>query len=728
MVIIASLAGLAGCGRFGFSPTGDPDSGGDDDASPGSITAGKYFVCAVRSGAVWCWGDDHNGQLGNNATAPEPRPVQVVGITDALSVAAGETHACALRSDGSVWCWGNSSDGQLGTAKTADQLVPIAVGGLGVATAIAAGGDHTCARLADATAWCWGQNADGELGTESQVTPVPQQALTDVVQIRGRQSRTPARCAATAAYGAGATTPAASLGDGTRAARAQCRSRCRTCMRRRSSSPATTPVRLDSGRYRCWGDNHDGTLGDGTFQDRSRPVPASSLDRITALGTGSAHVCAVRDGNVVCWGDDDMGELGDQKRDNSSTPVMALSDGHVVALAGGDDLSCALRDDGSVACWGLGSSGQLGNGTIAGWLPQRVPLTAPTAVASGAYHSCAITGQAHDVYCWGYDSEGELGDGGGPPHANPIFANVTNAVQLALGVDHSCALLGDGTVWCWGEDDDGALGNGMFGDDSSPVQVTGLANVSAISAGERFTCAATAGGAFCWGFDDDGELGDGGGASKASPQLVPGVSPLVPTMVAAGGAHACVAASTGAFCWGAGDNGQLGNAAKPTISTAVAVVGAGSGATWTPSQLTAGGQHTCAVDTTGKLRCWGNNGSGQIGNGSSLDRSNPTVLASLGTTVTDVVAGEASTCAQTTSGPRCWGNNFYGQLGDGTTTGHRTPTAVKSLVAAALTAPGKDHSCALSNGEVECWGDNSFGQLGRGTFSIAMTPVEVAFP
>jgi alpha-tubulin suppressor-like RCC1 family protein len=283
-------------------------------------------------------------------------------------------------------------------------------------------------------------------------------------------------------------------------------------------------------------------------------------------------------------------------------------------------------------------------------------------------------------------------------------------------------------VSCWGESGDGELGNGKFGNDSPPVPVMGLANVTAIAAGDSFTCAAAPSGAYCWGYDIAGELGDGGGASHAVPQLVPGVAPLVPTMIAAGSIHACAAAATGAFCWGAGGSGQLGNAAKPTMSTAVAVTGAGSGATWTPSRLAAGGDHTCAVDTTGKVRCWGENGTGAIGDGTSTDRSSPTQLASLGATVVDVVAGDASTCAQTTNGPRCWGYNFYGQLGDGTTTDHKTPTAVASLVTAAQPATGTSHSCALSSGEVDCWGDNSLGQLGNGTFSVAMTPVEVAFP
>jgi alpha-tubulin suppressor-like RCC1 family protein len=649
-----------------------------------------------------------------------------MGIADATTVAAGDNHACALRHDGNVWCWGHNAEGQLGNTNTNDQLVPSQVGGLGTATAIAAGGDHTCARLVDATAWCWGQNADGELGAPGPDTALPQHALDDAVQIGAGRAHTCALRGDGSVWCWGANTNG-QLGDTTLTPRPK---------------PMAVPglhatsifiggdyaCALDAGHYRCWGANGDGQLGNGTFDDLSSPAPASAFDAITSLGAGSAHVCGVRGGNVICWGDGDMGELGSGNRDNLAIPFPALSDGHVIAVAGGDDFSCALRDDNSVACWGLGSSGQLGDGTLASWQPQHVALTAPTAVATGTYHSCAITGAAHDVYCWGNDGDGQLGDGGGPPHADPLFTKISNAVQLALGDAHSCALLGDDTVRCWGEGKDGELGNGMFTDDSPPVKVTGLANISAIAAGDHFTCAATPGGAFCWGFDGEGELGDGGGASRASPQLVPNVSPLVPTLVAAGSSHACVAGASTTLCWGAGDSGQLGNGTKPAISGAVTVTNPAP--MWTPSRLAAGGDHTCAVDTTGQLRCWGNNDSGEIGDGSSTTRPNPMAIAMtpVTATVTDAVAGDDITCAETTAGPRCWGSNFFGQLGDGTAADRRKPVAVKALATAARPATGTAHACALSTGEVYCWGDNSLGQLGIGTFSVAMKPVEVAFP
>jgi alpha-tubulin suppressor-like RCC1 family protein len=148
-------------------------------------------------------------------------------------------------------------------------------------------------------------------------------------------------------------------------------------------------------------------------------------------------------------------------------------------------------------------------------------------------------------------------------------------------------------------------------------------------------------GAFCWGYDGSGELGDsdgtGGGMSQSLPKQVPGVAS--PTMIAAGARHACAAAASGAKCWGCGGSGQLGGGATPDFSGPVAVTGAGP--MWMPSRLAAGGDHTCAVDTAGRLRCWGSNSNGEIGDGTFQERATPAVINALGTTTVDVTLAEA---------------------------------------------------------------------------------------
>ncbi|HEY0989667.1 MAG TPA: hypothetical protein VGD80_21515, partial [Kofleriaceae bacterium] len=235
--LVAGLA-LAGC-RFGFeSLTGDAGGGGDavggDDAGPDAsppapraIAVGEDFACTVRDGAVWCWGDDHHGQLGDGDRTPRPYPVRVQGIADAVSVVAGESHACALRAAGGVMCWGENESRQVGSTDPADHLVPFSVPRLGVATAIAAGDHHTCARLTDATAWCWGNNDDDQLGFTGPGTEAPQRVLEDVTAI--------------------------ATGEG------------HTCALR------------GSGEVWCWGLNDSGQLGDPTHVSRPTPKPIAGL-------------------------------------------------------------------------------------------------------------------------------------------------------------------------------------------------------------------------------------------------------------------------------------------------------------------------------------------------------------------------------------------------------------------------------------------------------------------
>jgi alpha-tubulin suppressor-like RCC1 family protein len=751
MALAIGTSALAGCGHIGVNavddagvgdggPPGDdggPSDGpgdgipdGDVPISVTSIAAGDAFVCAVRGGAVWCWGDNSVGQLGDSNTAPRATPGRVTSIDNAKSVVAGESHACALRSDGQVWCWGDNGSGQLGVDPdvVSSAVVPTQVTGLGAgAIAIAAGAEHTCAVLADATAWCWGANGEGQLAVGGDDNPRPQRVLDDVAEIAAGGEHTCARRKADDSVWCWGSNSDGQLGDGTKTTRATPMA-VPGLRATRIALGGDVSCALIDGHYRCWGGGDAGRLGDSGEDDRPVPAPPSLLDRVTAISAGGDHSCAVNDGNVVCWGDGEVGQLGDGGR-GSLPPVAALSDHSAALVAAGTEISCAVRTDGKVVCWGRGSSGQLGNGKMTPWLPQRValPESPVVAVAAGAFHSCAIAGTTHSVYCWGNDDNGELGRvvGGGPPQATPAaVTGVHQAVQLALGIQHSCARLEDKTLRCWGDGDDGELGNNAT-DDDGPVQVSGIVDSTWIASGEAFSCTTTGAGPNCWGTNEHGELGvaPGKGSSLPGPVDTPLSAPL---LLAAGDSHACAASADGVWCWGAGDGGQLGNGARPPTSVPVAVTGAGT--TWSPKLLTAGGDHTCAVDTTGSVWCWGRNESGQLGDGTFGLRSSPRQVTMLGTPALDLAAAGGNTCARTNLGPRCWGDNLYGQLGDGTTASRAAPTAVQGLAAGALPVPGDGHACALSNGEVYCWGDNAFGQLGLGTFSVELSPVDVVFP
>jgi hypothetical protein len=196
--------------------------------------------------------------------------------------------------------------------------------------------------------------------------------------------------------------------------------------------------------------------------------------------------------------------------------------------------------------------------------------------------------------------------------------------------------------------------------------------------------------------------------------------------MAAGNTHTCGVTTTyQVFCWGYNDEGQLGNG--PTLTVAVnpvKVVGL-----LQYLQVGVGAYHTCAVTTTKKAYCWGNNGNGQIGDGTTNRRFTPRAVAG-GLSFDRVSASFYHTCGETSSDQAyCWGYNGYGQLGDGTTSQRLTPTRVQGGLLFKQVDAGTYHTCGVASGsQAYCWGLNGWGQLGNGTYnSPYLTPYPVQF-
>ena len=268
------------------------------------------------------------------------------------------------------------------------------------------------------------------------------------------------------------------------------------------------------------------------------------------------------------------------------------------------------------------------------------------------------------------------------------------------------------------------------GQQAYTIVVNGVTlQVTQISGGSAHTCAVTtAGGAKCWGDNSYGQLGDGTTTNRTTPVAVSGLSSGV-AAVTAGGNSTCAIATSGAVqCWGHNADGKLGDGTTTNRKTPVAVSGLSSGV----ATIAMGAYHTCAVTTSGSAKCWGDNYFGQLGDGTATDRYTPVAVSGLSTGVATIsVSGDGGlhTCAVTTSGTAlCWGYNNWGQLGDGTTTNRKTPVVVSGLSSGVATiSPGSAHTCALSTaGAAQCWGVNNFGQLGDGTITYRTTPVGVS--
>jgi alpha-tubulin suppressor-like RCC1 family protein len=222
---------------------------------------------------------------------------------------------------------------------------------------------------------------------------------------------------------------------------------------------------------------------------------------------------------------------------------------------------------------------------------------------------------------------------------------------------------------------------------------------------------------------------EAGGADDAASPAIPDVGAGtfgVAIAVAAGNQHTCAVTHAGAvLCWGADGNGQLGNGS--TLGSAVPVPV--SGLVGPASAVAAGADHTCALVTLlggSTVQCWGRNEHGEVGDGTTVDRPAPVTVAGLPIGVTSIAAGGAHTCALTSAGAVwCWGAGADGQLGNGSTADATTPVMVSSLSGATAIAAGGAHSCAVVSSAVQCWGDDANGQLGVGSTNGSATPVAV---
>ena len=345
----------------------------------------------------------------------------------------------------------------------------------------------------------------------------------------------------------------------------------------------------------------------------------------------------------------------------------------------------------------------------------------------GGFHTCAF--QKSHLYCWGYNYYYQLGFKTRVNHTQetlptnvPFDASENSHIkQLALGYHHSCVLLYDGTLNCWGSNSAGQVGISTIIKKSlsTPIVVNSQSYVTQIATGRSHSCAVLHDKYLkCWGFNYKGQLGDGTTFESSDPVTVNVGTNRHVTQIALGDSHTCALLDDGSLmCWGLNDSGQLGDGTRidrfhPTRVDVASV-----------TQVAVGGFHTCAILDDHTLKCWGHNHNGQVGDGTSNQQgtSTPTTInVGSGRYVTKVALGGSHTCAILDDGSlKCWGDNKYGQLGDGTNQGKSKPGDTvdvgidRKVIQIAL---GKYHSCAvLDNESLICWGWNYYGQLGDGT-------------
>ena len=631
------------------------------------------------------------------------------------SLSAGDSHTCGVAVFGDAYCWGEGSNGQLGHGSTKDEPRPIPVVGRIKFKSVSVGSIHTCGVTTSEEVYCWGAGSSGRLGNDSeerQISPV----LVETQQLVGGRL-----FFASVAIGA-----------------------IHTC-----------GVTTGNQAY-CWGAGFYGGLGNGSSGRQKTPVPVSGGHAFIAVSAGTRHTCGITsDGEAYCWGEGEFGQLGTGREgadyiEDEPVPVS----GNLVfeSISAGDWTTCAVTTDRKAYCWGRNNSGQVGNGSETG--DQTTPNLVLgghsfESVSTSGSHTCGVTIQGEN-YCWGFGQSGGLGRGSNTANqATPVqVLGGRTFEQLTAGGSHTCGITADGAAYCWGSGTSGQLGNDRIRDANLPVPVSPSLTFTSVDAGARHTCAITTQGpAYCWGAGADGRLGNGSfSGNQAKPVLVLGGHSFA--LVSSGSNHTC-GVTVGDFfrvdyCWGLGDNGQLGLNSKENQSIPAPVSGGG-----VTRLVSAGGSHTCAIslDITSGIfnldaaRCWGRGNLGQLGTGFQTSPAAPTPVSG-GHSFRSLSAGGSHTCGITIQGPTyCWGLDFDGQLGDGSTGFSLSPRRVLNYNFMSVSAGGST-TCGIilplnvllpdlqfMGGQAFCWGDGSNGKLGDGIgfFSYQQTtPVAVS--
>ena len=758
-----------------------------------TVVAGGDHTCGIlQNGLLKCWGDGSDGRLGNGAaynlggTGVELYPVRIGSDFSVVvkKVVLGRRHTCALMSDHQVRCWGSNRSGQIGwwsggtnaRGDSGEEMTSLEAVDLGTVGGepvpvwdIFAGANHTCALVGE-NAWalsvkCWGYNIDGQLGLgdinsrgdadNEMGDALPALELGSkgsVVALDGGLNFTCAlfddgsvRCWGERVHGQLGlnTVPTGKIGDesgemgDSLVAVALGESDKAMAL---SAGNEHACVILQGGAVKCWGSNTYGQLGLGDTDHRGDQnsemgdaLPAVDLGTgrtAIAISAGRYHTCAILDNaSLKCWGNNTYGQLGQGDNDNRGDNADEMGDDlaslnfgtrTVVGVSAGGSHTCAALSDDSILCWGRGTNGQLlqeNNDEISSVESLKAADTGDTGsvirdASMGTKHACAIFSHGR-VKCWGDNQYGQLGQG----NINPVGASTNGskdevweiapvdlgrgrtATKIAVGRHHSCALVRDGRgdeegVVCWGKNDVGQLGRGEKGQnrgDQSSEMGDALRvirwdgkKVLEMGAGEDFTCVLLDSNEIrCWGQNDQGQLGAGNTTVIGDDETVslntttavgfPGSTD--PAALRVGRWHACaILDDARLICWGDNGSGQLGQASSGDLGDNESVGSVSPidfGSTDTVTSASAGDEHTCAVLTAGATRCWGEGAAGRLGRNSETDvTGSPTtgdINFGLSRTINGVVLGSAHSCGivSSWSSIACWGLNASGQLGIG---------------------------------------------------------------
>lgn len=528
---------------------------GDVSSPAQTITAGStwskvacgysHTVALKTDGTLWTWGANYSGQLGNDTTTSVSSPIQTItGGTNWTSITAGFDHTAAIKSDGTLWVWGDNLQGQLGDDTANNASSPIQTITFGTTwSSVSAGENFTIARKTDSTFWAWGRNSSGQLGDNTQVSK------SSPVQTISYGTNWTSNIDAGKYYSAGVKS------DGTlwlwgRNYLSQLGNNEPGDLTRRSSpvqdityssnwsslaSNGFSSMGLKSdGTLWLWGGNFNGELGidlsGGYFSSPVQTIAGGTDWNFIAGGYG--HNSAIKtDGTLWLWGGNSYGQLGDNTDTDKSSPVQTVTGGtNWIYVSCGESFTGGIKSDNTLWMWGNNYDGQLGTnqgyGTNTSSPVQTIAGGSDwTQISCGAYHIGAIKTDG-TLWLWGYNYHGQLGDDTTISKSSPVQTIVggTNWSQIQCTRSFSAAIKTDGTLWFWGANYNGQLGDDSIIKRSSPVQtIAGGTNWDTVSISDNGQVGSVTaalkkdGSLWVWGSNSRGSLGDNTTVNKSSP-------------------------------------------------------------------------------------------------------------------------------------------------------------------------------------------------------------------